>query len=79
MNNNLERNLVENLEEFPVIFPGGFEENHQEYRDGRTSDFDMNLSFLAYEARVSITRSFKISHATLLTFSFRVPCTTLIG
>jgi len=62
---------VENLEGFPVIF--------LEYRGGRTSDFDMNLSFLAYEARVSMTRSFKISHATLMTFSFRVPCTPLIG
>lgn len=70
---------MENLEGFPVIFPGGVEENHEEYRDGRTSDFDMNLWFLTYEARVLVTRSFKISQATLMTFSFRVPCTVLIG
>jgi hypothetical protein len=54
VNNNLERILkeyaVEIVEGFPVIFPGGFEENQEEFRDGRTSNFDMNLRFLAYEA-----------------------------
>jgi len=44
------------LEGFPVIFPGWVEKNYEIYRDGRTSDIDMNLIFLAYEARVLMTR-----------------------
>ena len=70
--------MVENLEGFPVIFPEGAEENHNECQDSRSSDVDTNMGFLEYEARVLMTRYFNISHATLMTCFFRVPCTTLI-
>lgn len=60
MNKNLERILkeqvVENVEGFPLIFPEEAEENHDECRDSRSYDFEMNLGFLEYEARVLMTR-----------------------
>ena len=44
------------MEGFAVVFPEGAEENHDECQDSRSSEVDMNLGFLEYEARVLMTR-----------------------